>query len=458
MPFSIGYHSLGMPEKGPVATVGRYAIHDEIASGGMATVYFGRLHGVVGFSKPVAIKKLHSWLADEPELVTMLIDEARMAARVQHPNVVPMLDVVAEDGQIFLVMEYVRGESLSRLLRASDSIPRGVAVAIAVGMLDGLHAAHEARDERGALLNLVHRDVSPQNVLVGQDGLARVIDFGVAKAAGRLQRTRHGQMKGKLAYIAPERLRGQEASRASDIFEAGVVLWEMLANRELFDRDPAHAIAARLSTPIEPPSRFGRDVPPALDAVVMRALENEPSMRFETARQMARELEAAHSVASASVVGEWVERVASESLTDRARKLADIEARSIATAVTSDAAPDESRPKRRWPVAVGVASTIAALGVIASVRSKGVPPRVAESAPSLAPPESSVSTPSVESAAPPVAPVVVTSAAHPTTRSQRRAPQPSVRPRLGATAKAIDCDPPFIVDGTGQRRYKPECL
>jgi serine/threonine-protein kinase len=173
----------------------------------MATVHFGRLLGVVGFSKTVAIKRLHPHLARDPEFVSMFLDEARLAARVRHPNVVSTLDVVALEGELFLVMEYIQGESLRQLGRsaseASTRIPPPIAATILVGVLHGLHAAHDAVNERGEPLGIVHRDVSPQNILVGIDGVPRVFDFGVAKAAGRLQSTHEGQLKGKLAYMSP---------------------------------------------------------------------------------------------------------------------------------------------------------------------------------------------------------------------------------------------------------------
>src|SRR4051794_29784074 len=188
--------------------VGRYALYGEIASGGMATVHFGRLLGPVGFSRTVAVKRLHAHLAKDPEFVSMFLDEARLAARVRHPNVVPTLDVVAAQGELFLVMEYVQGESFARLLHVTKSngqrIPRDIVCAVLASVLHGLHAAHEAKSERGEALGIVHRDVSPQNILVGVDGIARVLDFGIAKAAGRAQVTREGQVRGKMAYIAPE--------------------------------------------------------------------------------------------------------------------------------------------------------------------------------------------------------------------------------------------------------------
>src|SRR6185437_10425019 len=174
--------------------VGRYAIFDEIASGGMATVYLGRLMGAGGFARTVAIKRLHPQFAKDPEFVAMFLDEARLAARIRHPNVVPTLDVVASKGELFLVMDYVQGESLSRIVRASmkhdAATPLSLVTTIMAGVLHGLHAAHEAKTEQGEALSIVHRDVSPQNVIVGIDGVPRVLDFGVAKASHRAHATR----------------------------------------------------------------------------------------------------------------------------------------------------------------------------------------------------------------------------------------------------------------------------
>src|SRR5580698_1424454 len=180
--------------------VGRYAIYGKIASGGMASVHFGRLIGGAGFSRTVAIKRLHPHLAEDPEVLSTIIDEARLAARIHHPHVVATLDVVSTGTDLLLVMEDIRGEALSRLMKLEAArgrrIPLPITAAIVVGSLHGLHAAHEATSDHGVPLGIVHRDVSPQNILVGVDGLARVIDFGVAKAAGRLQTTREGELKG----------------------------------------------------------------------------------------------------------------------------------------------------------------------------------------------------------------------------------------------------------------------
>jgi eukaryotic-like serine/threonine-protein kinase len=309
---------------------GRYALYAEIASGGMATVHIGRLMGTAGFSRTVAIKRLLPQLARDPDFVAMFIDEARLAARIRHPNVVPTLDVLAADGRLLLVMEYIHGESLGRLLRAlrpdKKRVPPRVATAILCGALHGLHAAHEARSEEGEALGIVHRDVSPQNVLVGADGVARVLDFGIAKAAGRTQTTREGSVKGKFAYMAPEQMSGAPVSRATDIYSASVVLWETLTTERLFEAETEGQLAARvLKGASRSPSSIAAEIPPELDAVTLRGLSLDPSQRFATAQDMALALEKACRPATAMEVGAWVEAVAAHGLASRAKAVAEIE-------------------------------------------------------------------------------------------------------------------------------------
>ncbi|MBM4363426.1 MAG: serine/threonine protein kinase, partial [Deltaproteobacteria bacterium] len=327
------------PVEPPIKVIGRYALCGKLASGGMATVHFGRLLGPAGFSRTVAVKCLHPQYAKDPEFVAMFLDEARLAARIQHPNVVATVDVVATPDELFLVMDYVRGESFSRLLRAARrqnvSTPLGVISAIVAGMLHGLHAAHEAKDEQGRPLAVVHRDVSPQNVLVGVDGVPRVLDFGVAKAAARVQVTRDGQMKGKLSYMAPEQLSGRPVDRRTDVFAAGVVLWEALTGQRLFDAgEPSLVLDKILREPIPRPSSLALAVPPAVDAVVMKALEREPSARYASAREFAIALEDTVPLASAREVGGWVEAVGGDTLARREQAVAEIESSSAVTDIS----------------------------------------------------------------------------------------------------------------------------
>jgi serine/threonine-protein kinase len=296
----------------------------------MATVHYGRLLGPVGFSRTVAIKRLHAQFAKDPEFAAMFLDEARLAARIRHPNVVQTLDVVAMDGELFLVMDYVQGESLGRLIRASaakkEYIPVDIVSSVMCGVLHGLHAAHEANTEAGDPLTIVHRDVSPQNVLVGADGVPRVLDFGVAKAAGRMQTTREGQLKGKLAYMSPEQLRAGAVDRRTDVYAAGVVLWETLVLKHLFAGESEGAVVTKvLEETITAPSALVAGLPSHLDALVLRALERDPAKRFETAREMALALEAAVPIASPTRVVEWLQGLVGELLAERAKSVALVE-------------------------------------------------------------------------------------------------------------------------------------
>ena len=354
----------------PMLTVGRYAIYDTIAVGGMATVHLGRLLGQVGFARTVAIKRLHPHYAKDPEFVSMFLDEARLAARIRHPNVVQTVDVVATDTELFLVMDYVQGESLSRLTRATvqagQSVPVRAASAVMINVLSGLHAAHEARSENGEPLGLVHRDVSPHNVLVGVDGVARVLDFGVAKAAGRIHSTRDGVLKGKLSYMAPEQL-GGEVTRRTDVFSASIVLWETLVGQRLFfGADERETVGKVLNMPIKPPSTLiassavdeaTRARLPELDAVLLRGLERDPAKRWQTAREMAVALERAVGAASAADVGEWVEQMAKEVLAKRTSAVADIESQpSVAPAVPAAIASARAMMRSESDTAVSAPS------------------------------------------------------------------------------------------------------
>ncbi len=334
--------------QGPFKVVGRYALYGEIASGGMASVHIGRLLGPVGFARTVAVKRLHPQFAKDPEFVSMFLDEARLAARVQHPNVVATIDVVATDGELFLIMDYVRGESLSRLIRAtrrrSEFVPARIVTAVMCGFLHGLHAAHEAKNERGEPLGLIHRDVSPQNVLVGSDGVARVLDFGVAKAAGRIQVTREGQVKGKLSYMPPEQLSGGVLTRGVDIYASAVVLWEAFTGERLFKGDSeGETLHKILQGATVPPSIYAPGLSRKLDEVCMRALARDPARRYATAREMALALERCEGIASPTDVGEWVDRVVGSDLQSREVRIAEIESNSAGLSAPQGAQmPDSS--------------------------------------------------------------------------------------------------------------------
>jgi eukaryotic-like serine/threonine-protein kinase len=378
----------------PIATalpresvIGRYAIHDEIAAGGMASVFLGRMRGERGFSRTVAIKRLHPQLARDPDFVSMFLDEARLAARIQHRNVVAPLDVVTvDDRELLLVMEYIHGEALSRLIgscrRSSTRIPAAIAVGVVTGVLHGLHAAHQATSETGHPLDIVHRDVSPQNIMVGVDGVARVLDFGIAKASLRADvvprtltgsRTPHdgaaagdppaphaitqaGVAKGKLSYMSPEQIRCEPLDRRSDVFAAAVVLWEMLALMRLFQGEDKAQVEARITkATIRPPSEIHPEVTRALDAVLARALDRDRDRRYATAREFADALEQALPPASPGRVGQWLSETAGDGLAERARILARME--------SSSAEEDSFTPSNTGERALGPDGEVVAVRV-----------------------------------------------------------------------------------------------
>lgn len=279
--------------------IDRYDLVAQVASGGMATVYLGRLSGVGGFQRFVAIKRLHPHLADEEEFVQMFLDEARLAAGIHHPNVVPILEVGASHVGYYLVMDYIEGDTLARLLgvaaKTRSPLPSPIAVRIMLDMLAGLHAAHELRDQDGNSAGLVHRDVSPQNILVGLDGTSRITDFGVARAASRLSATRAGQLKGKVAYMAPEQASNDpQVDRRADIFSSGVVLWEALAGRRLFKaQNEVATLNNVLSAQVQHVSDVNPTVARAVGDVCMMALQRDPARRFQDCASFAAALEAA---------------------------------------------------------------------------------------------------------------------------------------------------------------------
>ncbi len=277
--------------------LGRYEVLSQLASGGMAGVYVARARGVAGFERLVAVKVLHPHLAYEEEFISMFLDEARLAARIRHPNVVPTLDISDTDGDgFFLVMEYIEGDHLGGLLteaaRQQERLPVPVVIRIVLDALAGLGAAHELADENGERQNLVHRDVSPHNVMVGADGISRLTDFGVAKAEKRLSSTRAGQFKGKLSYMSPEQASTGYADQRSDLFSMGILLWESLTGRRLFRAENNAATLNKiLSEPVPSPSELWADLEP-FDGVLKKALARDADDRFASAEAFGAALEA----------------------------------------------------------------------------------------------------------------------------------------------------------------------
>ncbi len=315
--------NLAQPRALAGTRLGRYEILTQIASGGMATVYLGRVLGAAGFERLVAVKFLHQHVANDEVFVSMFLDEARLAAKIRHPNVVPTLDLENGPDGLFLVMEYVEGDSLVGLIRslarAKRPLPPGITVRVILDALAGLRAAHELTDDSGELLNLVHRDVSPHNILIGVDGIAKITDFGVARANARVSVTREGQIKGKLAYMAPEQTTSDPVDARADLFAIGIVLWECLAGRRLFQAETDGAVLRKLlDHPIPKLREIAPEYPEAIERVCMRALERDPAHRFASAAEFSEALEAAGvglAIATSREVGALVREMSGPTLT-----------------------------------------------------------------------------------------------------------------------------------------------
>jgi eukaryotic-like serine/threonine-protein kinase len=331
-------------EKRHTVTVGRYLLHRQIARGGMATIHIARLMGDEGFSRIVAAKRLLPEFAEDTEFVAMFMDEARIASKVHHPNVVPVLDLVTTTDEVMLVQEYVHGVPLHVLLRtaheANQKIPVRIAVCIASQVLAGLNAAHTTVDEMGAPLNIVHRDVSPQNVMIAIDGSARLLDFGVAKATMAAHVTRDGTFKGKLAYSAPEQVRGKPVQQ-SDVYALSVVLWELLVGHRMHGSAQGEAelvatiMGGTMPTITEALSNeadWGAidsdewKMLSTIEPVVAKGMSVDLEKRYKSAAEMERELVRTVPPASTSEVAAWVRSIGKDFIEGRDKIIAAEEA------------------------------------------------------------------------------------------------------------------------------------
>jgi serine/threonine protein kinase len=328
--------------------LGRYELIGELARGGMGTVYLARHAGEAGFQRLFAIKALHPHLAEEKEFVDMLHDEARIAARIHHPNVVAVVDLGVQSGLHYVVMEYVEGPSFGTLLKRNRDAkcPPELVVAIVIDALEGLHAAHTLQDDEGAQQLLVHRDVSPQNILVGTDGVGRITDFGIAKAETRIASTRPGTRKGKLLFMSPEQITGNSAiDRRTDIWATGAVLWGALAGSPLFKgENDAATMHNVLNKEVSAPSKEAWAPPAIYDEIVLRALERDPAKRFESALEMADALRAATASSGAPYaikqrIARWVVESFSTELEGRRKAIRDVATRRADRPVTEESSP-----------------------------------------------------------------------------------------------------------------------
>jgi serine/threonine-protein kinase len=281
------------PKPSPLAPgfkLDRYELLCPVAEGGMASVWIARQTGKHGFEKLVAIKTILPKYAADTRFQQMFLDEARIASRIEHPNVAQILDVGEQHETTYLVMEYVDGDSLSSLQRAlqkrNNSFPQGAVLRMMADVCGGLHAAHELRNEQGALLGVVHRDVSPQNVLLSSKGVAKLIDFGIAKARDRVAGDTNAEtIKGKVRYMAPEQAQGNAVDRRADVWAVGAILYHLLAGKPPFDGDNDMQTLLQLTSG-RPPLPLPNNVHPAVAAVVKKALTSSPDLRYATAAEM----------------------------------------------------------------------------------------------------------------------------------------------------------------------------
>lgn len=471
--------------------IGRFIIGPEIASGGMATVHLGRMVGPKGFGKTVALKRLHHKLLADEEFVKMFHDEARVTSGLTHANIVMTLDVLEDGEDLFLVMEYVHGASLAQIQREAGSVPLRISAGIVSAMLDGLHAAHEASDAARNPLDIIHRDVSPQNVLVTFEGVAKLADFGVARAIGRSQASEDGSAKGKISYMAPEQILSEPFTHQSDVYAAGVVLWECLTTRRLIEgKSNAEMLRAVLERVPERPSSLVEGIPVDVDAVVMRALARDPKKRFKSAKEMGIALRKALDVAHATEIAEFLATNCPKLKVERDESVAKLQSMIDSTdllliaeaATSSGALPVETTPPAtssedlssgrvapmvfgvpRWlALAILALVSLSVVGVVLSlVSSRGSRPVASSPAPTResAPPQ----TPSleiIEVPAPSTVVAAVTASASPvhsgslrvavSAAPKSRFPQPTVPPKK-------KCRIVTSMDAAGHTQFKEIC-
>ena len=447
---------------------GRYALYDTLGVGAAATVHLGVARGADVV--PVAIKVLHDRQSREAGAVARLLDEVRLSRHVVHPNVVRVLDFISDGEETLAVMEYVHGEPLSRLLadvkESGLRTPVPIAAAIACGVLHGLYAAHVAKDGAGKALELVHRDVTPENILVGADGVARLMDFGVAKAQGRLHATKDGGVKGKLAYLAPEQVGGDVTAR-TDLYAAGLVLWEMLVGARVIEGESEPELLVKALDPvIVAPSTRAPEVPPALDAVVLRALCKDPDGRFATGTEQAEAIErAVGRIASPAEVAEWVRIHGGTRLAQRdesVRAMLALEAtgpRESASVPYVDGPRPSDNGVRGMLVMALAALAVVALGLLYNSRTAP-----SGTVPSGTPPSGTASPGTADSRPLPTATPLVSHVPVPVpvpdlpTPSTSTSAKPSPRPRPVVHSAPASCDPPWYLDSHGIKRYDPACV
>jgi len=503
------------PKDERIEVIGRYSLHLKIGVGGMATVCLGWVSGAADFSRVVAIKRMHPQFSLNEQFAARFRDEAWLSSRLLHPNIVQVLDVVEQSQELLIVMEYVHGVSLAGILKdasaAGRKVPPNVVAGILVPALHGLHAAHEAIDDDGHAIGIVHRDFSPQNIMVSSEGQSKILDFGIAKAKTHVHVTSSGRVSGKFAYISPEQALAGAMDRRTDVFAAGIVLWEMLACERLFgapELTDAAVLHRVLTHPIRRPSSVNSAIPNEVDDLVLHALDRAPDQRFASARAFALALEAAIDVASPSTVAAWIETTCAKRLAGLSHTLnrtrqrmrqehfgeateppskPAIGERSIpkfqgTRAVTGQRQLGRSRARTTWTTLVAVAAALVAFTLLASFRGllfrpwrtiSPTPPTASPASPPVAPAVAPAVLPAKEvpmatevPSAPMAAPSATSSKSppHPTNVHPGRPRPPTTTqhprpvPAFPKVPNPLKCDPPTYLDADGIRIFKEECL
>jgi eukaryotic-like serine/threonine-protein kinase len=475
--------------------IGRYVLVKEIASGGMGTVFLAHARSDAGQLQRVAIKKPHEAYLHDARSRQSFLREARIASEIHHPNVVRTIEVLEARDSLYYVMEYVDGESLSGLQRLAEHqgrrVPSGIALRILVDVLLGLHAVHDARSADGAPLGVIHRDVSPQNILVGGDGRAKITDFGIAKTATH-QSSIGGGLKGKIRYVAPEQIRGEPITPAADIYSTCVIAWELLAGEPLFFGGSEAAILARiLGGRLRPLADLAPGIPPALDEAIMCGLAARADARPPSARVLATRLERTGLLATHEHVAVYLEEVAGPHIRERAtvtgthatatasteqetasvsvNRALDVGPLAAApherTLVLTPALPRHAPPRksarfRRAAALVLLATTFAGAAGWQWHRRSGaaeaVSTDVVAAAPSVAPVADEPSA-ALSSSMPSASSVAHASPPPPPARTGGKA-RGERKPSARAAGAKVDCELPYFVDEHGIRRIRKECL
>jgi eukaryotic-like serine/threonine-protein kinase len=398
--------------------MGRYSLIRRLAVGGMAELYIARQVGIEGFEKIVALKRVLPHLAEDAQFVRMFLDEARIAASLDHPNIVHVTDIGEEDGEYFFAMEYVHGANLLEVLRRSDvlPLPRACALTIVAGVAAGLHHAHEQLGPDGRPLGLVHRDVSPSNVMLSYTGAVKLTDFGIVRAAARTSVTQEGQTKGKAGYMSPEQCCGERLDRRSDVFALGILLYEATTGVRAFYAPNDFAIMGRTArVDYVAPQEIDAEYPAGLARIVARAMAREPADRYPTAEAMQLELEELAQAEGMRLSTVDLARHMKELFGSPAHPHTDLGALPAPVpAAAPEPAPAPAVARLPW-VLVGAGLTAAVAGAIAlwprpdSAASEPaarapVEPAVAASAPELVPTASEVEPPELRADPPPPAP------------------------------------------------------